>query len=262
MFYGSIYYNSGMNGLINQYSLEYIKEIISNNKTIHDVLKKIGYKNVSGGAYRTFKNFVKKYNIDCSHFVFNNEKRKVKLSDSDIFKKGSNCTQSSLRKRVLKKNLVPYKCAICGNIGEWNNKPLTLTLDHINGDRTDNRIENLQFVCPNCDKQQETFGSKNKKRYYSIPRKYKDKNKCKICGKEIEPRAQLCRNCYLKNLKPKKLKSKLDKQTIINELMNFKSFVELGKKYNISDNAFRKWCKKYNLPSSKKELKEWLNKGQ
>lgn len=46
------------------------------------------------------------------------------------------------------------------------NKPLTLTLDHANGNRMDNRLENLRFVCPNCDRQQDTYGSKNKIRYF------------------------------------------------------------------------------------------------
>lgn len=55
-----------------------------------------------------------------------------------------------------------YKCAICGQLPEWNGKPLVLVVDHINGDSSDNRLENLRFVCPNCDMQLPTFGSKNR----------------------------------------------------------------------------------------------------
>jgi hypothetical protein len=53
-----------------------------------------------------------------------------------------------------------YCCNVCG-ISEWQGKPLTLWVDHIDGDATNNRPENFQLVCPNCDSQQPTFGAKN-----------------------------------------------------------------------------------------------------
>ena len=42
----------------------------------------------------------------------------------------------------------------------WNDKKLSLQLDHINGDNSDNRLENLRFLCPNCHTQTETYCSK------------------------------------------------------------------------------------------------------
>ena len=56
-----------------------------------------------------------------------------------------------------------YKCSICGQEPFWNGKPLTLTLDHINGKNHDNELSNLRWVCPNCDRQLDTFGYKNVK---------------------------------------------------------------------------------------------------
>ena len=67
-----------------------------------------------------------------------------------------------LKKRIINENLIEYKCSICG-IENWNNKPIVLQLDHINGNNRDNRIENLRFLCPNCHSQTETFCKKNKK---------------------------------------------------------------------------------------------------
>ena len=79
----------------------------------------------------------------------------------EVFKKDSTYLPQKLRSRFLKENLVPYECTECGNTGEWNNKPLVLQLDHINGVNTDNRIENLRWLCPSCHTQQPTYGKKN-----------------------------------------------------------------------------------------------------
>ena len=68
-----------------------------------------------------------------------------------------------LKIRLFKEGLLEEKCAICGNLGEWNDKPLSLVIDHINGNHSDNRIENLRILCPNCHSQTETFAGKNKK---------------------------------------------------------------------------------------------------
>jgi hypothetical protein len=53
-------------------------------------------------------------------------------------------------------------CALCGTGLEWNGLPLALVLDHIDGDSTNNRRDNLRLVCPNCDSQLPTFKARNK----------------------------------------------------------------------------------------------------
>ena len=67
-----------------------------------------------------------------------------------------------LKQKLLKENLIENKCAICG-INEWLGQPIVLQLHHINGDNTDNRIENLQLLCPNCHSQTDNYcGNANK----------------------------------------------------------------------------------------------------
>ncbi len=82
-------------------------------------------------------------------------------SVEEVFRKDSTYSPNKIRSRFFKENFVPYVCTECGNEGVWNGKPLTLQLDHINGINTDNRLENLRWLCPCCHSQQPTYGKKN-----------------------------------------------------------------------------------------------------
>lgn len=66
---------------------------------------------------------------------------------------------SKLRIRLLKEGFKSHQCEICG-ITEWNGKPAPLELDHINGNNSDHRLENLRVICPNCHHQTETHSCK------------------------------------------------------------------------------------------------------
>ena len=71
------------------------------------------------------------------------------------------CRNSGPARRIMKE-IKEYVCEVCGQDPVWQGKELTLTLDHIDGDVTNNRVENLRWLCPNCDTQTLTYCSKNK----------------------------------------------------------------------------------------------------
>lgn len=85
----------------------------------------------------------------------------VQFSDDSVFVEGSTYPRHRLKARILKQKLIEYKCVYCGFSGMWNNKPLTLQLEHKNGISNDNRLSNLAFACPNCHTQTETYAGKN-----------------------------------------------------------------------------------------------------
>jgi hypothetical protein len=79
-----------------------------------------------------------------------------------VLVENSTYARHALKKRILEHKLIAYICSCCGIEPFWNGNPMPLILDHINGVNNDNRIENLRFVCSNCDTQLDTYKSKNK----------------------------------------------------------------------------------------------------
>lgn len=75
-------------------------------------------------------------------------------------------------------------------------------------------------------------------------------NRCIKCGTQISANATFCVNCY-----KEKRRINIPDRDILKSLIREKSFVEIGKMYNVSDNAIRKWCISMNLPFKKKDIK-------
>lgn len=82
-------------------------------------------------------------------------------SVAEVFAKDTHWSSELLRKYLHGYNLKEYRCEFCG-ITEWNGNHLVLELDHISGNRTDNTLSNLRWLCPNCHSTTETFRGRNK----------------------------------------------------------------------------------------------------
>lgn len=154
-----------MENKIYKLSDEQFVELLKKSSTISEVLFKLGY-TVKGNSwgYSQVKRRMDDLNLD--HFIFKGKSAIIKttklnnLKKEDILKENCKHQRTVLRRYIIKNNLIPYKCAICG-CTEWQGKTLSLELDHINGINNDNRLENLRFLCPNCHSQTSTYGSRN-----------------------------------------------------------------------------------------------------
>lgn len=86
--------------------------------------------------------------------------RPAHMSTDQLFRAGVPRNRGHLKQRLLRDGLKDGRCECCG-IGSWRDRPLSLALHHINGVRDDNRLENLQLLCPNCHSQTDTFSGRN-----------------------------------------------------------------------------------------------------
>lgn len=144
---------------VDNFTKDELKEMVENSINYSQLLLKLGYKSTAGNTYKTVKERLEKYNISTEHFK---QYHATDRNEENIFIENSTANQTVLRRWYEKGQYSEYKCAICGLPAEWQGKPLTLTLDHINGVHNDDRLENLRWICPNCDRQLPTYSRGSK----------------------------------------------------------------------------------------------------
>jgi 5-methylcytosine-specific restriction endonuclease McrA len=147
---------------LKQYNTEELENLLRQSNSMWDFCRKIGYTNKSGSTYYNIRKHLSRrgINLDQYSFIRINKGKTKRKSDTEVFCENSGHRNTDIKKRIISKKLLDLKCSECG-IVEWNNKPISLQLDHINGINDDNRIENLRFLCPNCHSQTDTWGTKN-----------------------------------------------------------------------------------------------------
>ena len=138
---------------------EFIK-IVQESYSMKDVARNLGYKSYSGDSGVRIRTRIDKLGISTDHFSIGH-KRPVKRCAENVFVENSTADQKTLRKYYSEGQYTEYVCSICGQPPIWKDKPLTLILDHINGKNKDDRLENLRWVCPNCNQQLDTTNGKN-----------------------------------------------------------------------------------------------------
>jgi 5-methylcytosine-specific restriction endonuclease McrA len=148
-----------------KYTRKKLAEAVLKSTSVQDVARIILGKPVGGNQHQHIKKMIRKFEIDSSHFLGQGHNRgkisNKRKSPKQIFIVGQR-QKSFLLRRALIESGVEYKCTVCG-INKWREDLLNLEIDHVDGNSTDNRIENLRFLCPNCHSQTATFGFRGKK---------------------------------------------------------------------------------------------------
>lgn len=150
-----------------KYTRELLEAAVRESTSVLQVMGKIGAPKSSGGAHAWTKALIKEYKLDTSHFLgqahYKGQSSFTKKSPKEILVIRTNGRREDAHRlrRALVESGITYECKVCSQPPTWNGKPLTLQVDHINGDPLDNRINNLRFICPHCHTQTNNWGTKN-----------------------------------------------------------------------------------------------------
>jgi len=124
----------------------------------------------AGGNYEQIKKRVKMLGLNTRHFTGSRwnvgERRKQTrfgVPAKQLLKKNSDFQSYKLKNKLFKEGYKKQKCELCGWCEVSKDGRIPVELDHINGDRHDNRIENLRILCPNCHSLQPTHRGRNKR---------------------------------------------------------------------------------------------------
>lgn len=157
-----------------RYTIEDLKEAVSLSKSYSEVCRRLGISD-KGGNLNTVKKKIIDLGLDMSHFtgsrwnkgLTSEEHKSIKKKDiSEILIENSGWTSHNLKLRLIKEGIKECKCERC-NRTEWEGFPIPIELHHINGNHKDNRLENLQILCPNCHALTENYSGKSSNKVMS-----------------------------------------------------------------------------------------------
>lgn len=145
-----------------------MEKLVKSSTSFIELVRKAGMV-YRGSSHTYIKNIVKEYKIDFSHFVItkNPPSNKIGLQEfmekylikSDVFRFGK-----WLKYKLFEFGLKEERCEKCGLENVWQEEKLVLHLDHKDGDNTNNELENLRILCPNCHSQTETYAGAGKRK--------------------------------------------------------------------------------------------------
>jgi hypothetical protein len=142
----------------NEISKELFLKVVAESQTMAIAAAKLNL------HFSTFKKYAIEYDCYSPNQGGKGTKKDYKgseLLDEILEGKHPSFQTNKLKKKLLKYGKMKNKCSICF-IEEWQGQPIVCELDHIDGNRTNHRIENLRILCPNCHSQTPTFRAKKR----------------------------------------------------------------------------------------------------
>ena len=145
---------------------------VATSTTVAGVLRSLGY-TPSGGMHRYIVGLIRQNGLSTDHFVGRgwsrgtSRPRPAPTPLEHVLTRESTVRGSRLLRRLIANGLKDACCESCRNDG-WLGQPMPLELHHINGDHTDNRLENLAALCPNCHALTSTYAGRNRGRVVEL----------------------------------------------------------------------------------------------
>ena len=237
--------------------IEEVKKAVADSFSLASVLRKLNIA-VAGGNYQSLKNVIKRHQINTSHFTgmghtkgktLESRKRPIEhyLKDDKL------CSTYALKNRLLKEGLKEHKCENC-KLSTWLENPIPLELHHVDGNKYNNLLINIQLLCPNCHAQTDNYRGKAKQRRKVCKNKESATTKvsikpeptgvCLRCNSPTYRKLKYCSHvCCTTASRKVERPSKEELQALIDK----HNWLQLSRMFGVSDNAIRKWAKQYGI---------------
>lgn len=250
-----------MNNSWKKYTEADFRSAIQNSRSIAEALRTLNIESY-GGNYSTAKRYIKKLSLDTSHMTgkgwlkgkTHSNKNPCTIPLEQILVKDSDYAGGfhRLKSRLFRADILKEECSECG-LREWRGKKLSLELDHKNGNRTDNRKENLRILCPNCHSQTPTYRGRNKRKKQILPVNIAEiakvlQNSCLYCKSLHDGKGKFCSvKCSNQFYGKQRMGtgSKIDWPPVeqLRSMIDELGYSATGRKLSVSDNAIRKHLK-------------------
>jgi hypothetical protein len=233
-----------------RYTDEELAEAIARSYSWAETLRILGYC-PSGGNWRTLRRRTAELGISTDHFDPYEASRRRSRHDAtpleEILVEGSTYSRRALKRRLFDEGLKERRCELCGQDEHWQGRRMSLILDHINGVRDDNRLENLRIVCPNCAATLDTHCGRSARIVF-------EPKSCLRCSEEFVPRTPAQKYCSREcgsrwdrrgRKRPGARKAERPpREQLLAEVQQL-GYSATGRRYGVSDNAIRKWLREY-----------------